>query len=488
MRMNLSKGIVALGLVLGFNASAQVTTTLGGESATYMKKGANHLNFNAGGNQYFFTSTFEQAMMQFYLECFSASGQVMAQNKLEINVGVFNNSYSISDVVALGDNVYAMVEHMDKAAGKNTFSARVVSPNGKVSTEDNALLSMPFEKTMNSGINHAAVSPNQSVLAVVGELPFVKEEAAKVKIALYDTNLKETASHDLSLPGIMTKNRNIDVYVANDGTTYLTMRTFTKNGEISLQVFQVNSDGSLKQYSVETTAPTYISSYTATTNASNELIIAGITYERKTVTVGEKMANGVFYFTNKGKVENSFTYTELDAPVENLTARKLLINETTIFLTAEIFKEEKITPPASAAGTAASYETNYNYTHKNDYIIGFEETGAKKFELNVAKEFTARDFNRQYLAGYFVINGKLTVVYNDASRKYEQTTSNNSIVPVIVTVTNDGMLSSPIVLIDKLKLPYNYLLYPSVNTISGDTMMFLMKNNDKSQFVTMKLN
>ena len=46
MRINLSKGIIALGLVLGFNASAQVTTTLGGESATYLKKGANHLNFN----------------------------------------------------------------------------------------------------------------------------------------------------------------------------------------------------------------------------------------------------------------------------------------------------------------------------------------------------------------------------------------------------------------------------------------------------------
>ena len=266
------------------------------------------------------------------------------------------------------------------------------------------------------------------------------------------------------------------------------MRTFTKIGEISLQVFQVNTDGSLKQYTFETAAPTYIFSYTAATTPTNELVIAGTTYERKTVTVGEKMANGVFYFTNKGKIESSFTYTALDAPVENLTARKLLMNGATIFLMTEIFKEEKITPPASAAGTAASFETNYNYTHKNEYIIAFEETGAKKFELNVAKEFTARDFNRQYLAGYFIINGKLTIVYNDASRKYDQTTSNNSIVPVIVTITNDGMLSSPIVLIDKLKLPYNYLLYPSVNTVSGDTMMFLMKNNDTSQFVTMKLN
>ena len=86
------------------------------------------------------------------------------------------------------------------------------------------------------------------------------------------------------------------------------------------------------------------------------------------------------------------------------------------------------------------------------------------------------------------MNGKLTLVYNDASRKFEQTTSNNSIVPVIVTVTNDGMLSSPIVMIDKLKLPYNYILYPSVHTISGDTMMFLMKNNDTSQFISISLN
>ena len=389
------------------------------------------------------------------------------------------------DVVALGDHVYAMVEHLDKPSGKNSVTARNISSNGEVSTDEDVLLSMPFEKTMNSGINHAVVSPDQSILAVIGELPFVKEEAAKVKIALYDANLKATATHDISLNGVLTKNRNIETYVANDGTVYLLIRTFTKNGEISLQVYQVNKDGEIKQYALETELPNYITTYTATTTPTNELIVAGTTYKRATVSVNEKMANGLFYFTNKGKTEHSFTFSLFDQPIENLTARKLLVNGTTIFLTAEIFKEEKIAPPAGTG--AASFDYSYVYSHKNEYMFGFDPSGTKKFELNVSKEFNARDFNKPYLSGYFVINGKLTVVYNDYSRKYTQNYSNNSIVPVIVTVTNEGMLSSPIVMVDNLKLPYNYLLYPSVNIQRGGNMMFLMKNNDKSQFLSMTL-
>jgi hypothetical protein len=485
MKNYLSHYILTLGLISGINISAQVTTSFGNESTTFIKKGAEHLNLSAGGNQYFFTTFFEQATKQFYLECFNASGQTLAQNKLAISVGVFNNSYSISEVIALGNNVYAMVEHLDKPSGKNSFSARIVSSSGEVSTDENVLLTMPFEKTMNSGYNHAAVSPDQSTLAVIGELPFVKEEAAKVKIALYDVNLNETASHNISLDGILTKNRNIETYVANDGTVYLLVRTFTKNGEISLQVFQVNTDGAMKHYAIETEVPDYITTYTATTTPNNELIVAGTTYKRTTVSVNEKMANGLFYFTNKGKSEQRFIFSPFDQPVENLTARKLLINGTTTFLTAEIFKEEKVAPPAGTG--AASFEYSYVYSHKNEYMFGFDADGVKKFELNAAKEFNARDFNKPYLAGYFIVDGKLTVVYNDYSRKYTQLYSNNTIVPVIVTVTNDGMLSSPIVLMDNSKLPYNYLLYPCVNTQVGSTMMFLMKNNEKSQFVSMKL-
>lgn len=478
--------MLTLGLITCLNVSSQVATTFGSESTTLIKKGAEHLTLSAGGNHYFFTTFYEQATKQFYVESFNANGQVLAQNKLAINVGVFNNSYSVSDVVSLGSNVYAMVEHLDKPSGKNSFAARILNSNGEVSTDENVLLSMPFEKTMNSGFNHAAVSPDHSTLAVIGELPFVKEEVAKVKIALYDVNLNETVSHAVSLDGILTKNRNIETFVANDGTVYLLVRTFTKNGEISLQVFQVNKDSSIKHYLIETELPNYITSYTTTISPTNELIVAGTTYKRATVSVNEKTANGLFYFTNKGKSELSCTFSLFDQPIENLTARKLLINGTTIFLTAEIFKEEKIAPPTGTG--AASFDYCYVYSHKNEYMFGFDESGVKKFELNVSKEFNARDFNRPYFAGYFIVDGKLTVVYNEYSRKYTQNYSNNSIVPVIVTVTNDGMLSSPIVMIDNMKLPYNYLLYPSINTQVGSNMLFLMKNNEKSQFVSMKLN
>lgn len=461
----------------------------GGQTKSFQKKGSNNLNFAVNGNSFFFTTYTEQATPQYYLESFNASGEAVGQTKLEILGGVFNNSFSIDQVIGFGNKLYAMVEHMDKASGKNTLSAREIDNAGKVSTSETEMMFIPFEKVMNSGFHQCAVSPDQSTLAVLAEMPYVKDQSAKLKIALYDVSLKQTQNKEITLPGEDTKNKTISLVIANDGTVYLIKRTTTKIGEIALTTYQYSpSSNDLKEYKIEMTAPNQFNDYTHCLNANNELIISGTYYERKTVTVGEKMTTGVFFFTNKGKSESVFNSFKLDTPVENLTGRKLLVSGNTVFLTAEQFKEEKIAPPAAAAGTAASFDYNYNYTHKSEYVIGMDLEGARKFQLNMSKEFTARDFDKQYYAAYFICNDKLTVIYNDLTSKYTQNSGHSGVVPVLTQITNDGLMLSPIVFIDDLKLPYTFTVYPvySVQQATNKVSM-LMKNNDNSQLLQLTI-
>jgi len=481
----LSFGIVFAAISLN---AQNVTMTTGGQSKTYSHKKAEPVGFTVGGDNYFLTKTFENVTMNYYLECFSSTGSVLAQGKLEINVGVFNNSYGINNIVGLGNSAYVLVEHMEKATGKNTLLARQMNSAGKISTTETELSVIPFEKPMNSGFHNAAVSNDNNVLAVVDELPYVKDQSAKIKIALFDKDLKKTSENTLTIPGEDTKNKNITVAVGNDGTVYLIRKGISKIGEIILNVYQysASSPSAFKEYSLEMTAPLYFFNYTHSVNANNELVVSGTYYERKTVTVGEKMAVGIFYFTNKGQSEKVFKSFPLDQKVENLTARKVIANGSTVFLCAEIYKEERIDPPAN--GTATSFDYSYNHTHKSEYVIGMDADGNKKFELSMAKDFAARDFNKPYLSGYYICNDKLTVIYNDQARKYTDESGYSSIMPILVQITNDGLMQSPIVFKDKLKIPYNFVLHPSVSVQNAtNELTLLLRNNDQSQYMNLKI-
>lgn len=482
--------IVLVGLLINtFISTAQTVSLKTGETSKSLQlKGTTHLSFASNGTSYFFTKYWEQAVIQYYLESYDASGVSLAETKLEINVGVFNNSYSIDDVIGFGSNAYALVEHMDKPSGKNSLSARIISSSGKVSETEVELMSFPFEKTMNSGFNFAAVSEDNKTLAVVGELPYVKDQSAKYKVALFNTDLKEISTSEITIPGEDTKNKSMSILVANDGTVYFVKKTTSKIGELILTAYQYSPSGSkeVKEYTMELTAPLYFDTYTCSVNQNNELIIAGTYYKRQTVTVGEKMTQGIFYFTNKGKSEKVLKSFALDQPVENLTARKILLNGNTIFLATEQFKEEKITPPASAAGSAASFDYSYNYIHKNEYVIAMDTDGNKKFELNLGKDFTARDFDKQYYSAYFICNEKFTVVYNDLTKKYTEESGYNYLMPVLVQITNDGLMQSPVTFMDKLKLPSGFVLHPGTAVQTApNSLTMLMKNSDKSQYVNL---
>jgi hypothetical protein len=491
----LKKTTIAISLLVSVNefTAQNISIAKGGQTPSKIVKGSDVLNFMSGGNHYFFTTYSERAVMQYHMQSFDNGGALLADKTLEVKVGVFNNSYGIDQVIGLGSKVYAMVEHLDKPAGKNSLSARVVDKTGIVSEEEVEVMSVPFEKTMNSGFNYSSVSPDNKTLAVVGEMPYAKEQPAQFKIATYNTELKKIKEGTINLPGENTKNKSMSQLVANDGTVYLIRKGMTKKGEITLTVYQwlPEKPSEVTEYIIEVVEPNQIFNYTQAINSNNELIVSGTYYERKTLTVGEKKAVGVFYFTNKNKSEKIFKTFTLDTPVDNLTSRKLLVNGNTIFLTAEQYKEEKITPPASAAGSMGTFDFNYNYIHKNEFVIAMDADGNKKFQLELAKDFTSRDFDKQYYSTYFICNDKLTVVYNDASKKYLKGYESyyGYQVPVLVQITNDGLMQPPVIFKDDIKIDQYHVLNPSYSIqTSNNQISFLEDYNQNSRFITFKIN
>lgn len=472
-------------MVTAINADAQkISINKGDITLNDNEKNTETVNFIVNGDSYFIIKYFSHSIMNFELKSFDSKGSSLKNTKLEVKVGVFNNSYGIDDVVGMGTKAYALIEHLDKPAGKNTLTARELDNRGNISEAEVEVMSIPFEKTMNSGFNNSAVSPDAKTLVVVGEFPFVKEQPAKFKIAIYDQEIKKIKEGEITLPGENTKNKNMTVAVANDGTVYLIKKTLTKKGETTLAIYQWSAGSDVKEYTFELIPPVQITSYTYQINNNNEIIVSGLTNERKTFSVGEPQVLGAFYFTNKGKSEKVFKTFNLDSPVENLTSRKILINGTTVFLTAEQYKEERISQPATAG--AANFDYNYDYTHKAEYIIAMELDGNKKFQLSLGRDFKVRDLDKPYYSAYYICNEKLTIIYNDQTSKYFKNDSYHytSAIPVLVQITNDGLMQSPIVFKNDLKLDQGYILYPSFSIQnSPNQISFLIGNNEYLKFI-----
>lgn len=482
--------LAVLAVCLSTSLEAQEVSFIQGDQTTgKLLKNSTLDNFQLGGTSYFVTRYMESATMTYYVESYSVTGRALAQTKLEIPVGSFNNSFNLDGVVGLGDQAYALVEHMVKETKKYTLSIRPIDANGKVSSTDTELMTMPFEKVMNSGFYESSVSPDKNTLAICGQLAYDKELEARFKIALFDKSLKSVMETEVKLPGEDTKNKQVSVVVANDGSVYLIKRGMNKIGEITLGVYQVDmKSGLVKEYVVELVAPSYIYTYQTTLSDNNELIIAGTYYKRTTVSVGDKKAMGIFFFTNKNKAESVMTNFLLDTPVENLTARKILVNGNTIYLAAEQFKEERIDPPASAAGSTAALDYNYTLTHKNEYVVGMDADGNRKFELNLPKTFTVRNIDHQYVSAYFISGGKFTMVYNDQRQKFTTESEHGSLIPVVVQITNDGLMQPGVPMIDKIKLPYDQVLYTAKYVpLSSNEVVFLTGKDEMSKYLKLTI-
>ncbi len=480
--------VLALGFSSGLMAQ-EVSYTQGAETTAKLVKHSTLDNFRVGGVNYFVTSYMESATMTYYVESYSDNGNALSQTKLEIPVGSFNNSFNLDGVVGLGDQAYAMVEHMVKETKKYTLSIRSIESSGKVSTTDTELMTMPFEKVMNSGFYESSVSPDKNTLVICGQLSFDKELEARFKLALFDKSLKSIVETEIKIPGEDTKNKQMEVLVANDGTVYLIKRSMNKIGEIVLTAYQVDmKTGTAKEYFIELTAPSYIYTYETAISDNNDLIVAGTYYNRTTVAVGDKKATGIFFFTNKNKQESVMSNFPLDTPVDNLTARKILVNGNTIYLAAEQFKEDRIDPPASAAGSTAALDYNYTLTHKNEYVIGMDTEGKRKFELNLAKSFTVRNVDHQYVSAYFISGGKFTMVYNDQRQKFTTESDHGSLIPVVVQITNDGLMQPGVPMIEKIKLPYDQMLYTAKYVqLNDNEVVFLTGKNEMSKFLKLTI-
>lgn len=459
-----------------------LSVRMGGETGKFDVNSKNDFEtFESGEYRHFMTKRFKNAVMEYHLTSFNSNGRQFFDDQLDIQSGEFINSYFIDGVFPEGDKIWVIVENTNKDTKTKTFTARQMTSPGEISTSETNLFSFTYEKIMTSGNVYKSVSPDGKTLALVEDASFDKTLPASYKVYYFDQDMNKTKEISFSLPGEDIKNKNITPMIANNGLVYLLKRT-AKKGETVLDVFQVSPDNptEVSFYNIALSEPDFIKTYTQAINENNELIVAGLYYQRRTVSAGEEKIKGLFFYTNKGLNDHVFKSAAFDTPIDNLVSRKLLISSNTIYLTTTQWKEvQEPKQPGSPA-----FEYNYNYTHKSDYIFGFDLEGGKKFQLQFNKDFTARNRDLHFYSGYYLLNDQLILIYNDDVKKHIQGRLDIAVIPVVVTISGDGRSSTPVVLRDGLKLDWNYTLTPSIGLSNGkDKITMVMNNSNERKIV-----
>jgi len=465
------------------------TISESGSTETYDQKQSEEIQFTVGGVHYFITANFASAQMNYYMQTVSAEGAGLQAGKLEVPVGVFNDSYSIREVVGLGNQAYALIEHMDKENNKMFLTARKLSSNTTIATEEVDLMEYAFEKAMRSGYLYGVTSDDHKRLAVVGVMPYDKNLPTRIRVSMFDENMKNISTGDFEMEGEDMKNKRIEVTVANDGTVYVTRFTNTIKEGYGLLVHQYNptSKSVENTYEIMMEKGYNVIDYHYAVSPKNELVIAGTFYKQVTISTGlDPKAEQLFLFTAKDKKTGVLEKSTIDTPAENLQVTSILFSGTTTFVTAEQLKEDRIDNPSNPAST----DYSYRYTHGNEYAFGFNPEGKKSFELLLEQSFNTTNLHRQFRSAHHVINGNLIYIYNDQFSKYraDGDEAGNNVIPVAVVIEPSGLMKPAVPFMNGLKLPSGYVLNPAFSLSQGNTIITFMQNGTTTKTAKITVN
>lgn len=456
--------------------NAQVTVSTGRAREFSFKKQPLFSSFATDENYYFHFRRMENAMTYHTLVTADNKGSIEHMSNLKIDMGVFNNSFNIVGIYAVGNKVYAAVENPNKSAGQNTLSLRPIK-DGEIGLRDVKVGALEFEKLTNQGNWLITVTPDKKHLAVVGQTPREKSEPNRYKYFFLDEALTVLNKGEFTFPDD-TKRVYFNHFLASDKGDLYMIRTDFEKGYSFPKVYRA---------SVTTTTGTIIDvqpeedkvqTYTPAINSEGDLILAGYYKKKANFVVGDVEAVGSWWYTlSKGKMQMS----PFEKRMTNMTAQGLVKNGDTWFLIGEQYKAIKEAP----TGSLMNVEENYTYRHNDVLVTAFDDAGTKKFDIPLSKNYTARNFDADLYPAFGVLNGKLAVVYNDQYGKYFPNTSYDSYkLPVLVYITNDGLMEQPVQLAKELQVPGSaYTLYPQIFGAGKNELVLLQGNNESIKSV-----
>ncbi len=470
--------LFSLAMFSGVCAFAQVQVVQGNNSPQFnLSKQHDFTSFTTDKANYFVLKRTEQFENINTLIVADKSGSIITDKDIRVNMGSFNNQTGVKSLLVVDSTPVVFVENRDKNAGKNTLTASTIDDHGNINTAAVTIASMDFAKMSNAGEWYATLTPDQKHVAVIFKSPYDKGTPTQFSYFMLDDKLQVTGKGAFTFPG-----QDGRIYVANflasdKGDLYIIKDEVDDNYKIPTLYKYTFGSATGVIVPVEFADQKLRSlNYVAGLSPQGDLVLAGYMQKKSAFSAGDPMATGTWIF-NSSKPNEVKTFN-FDKRITNATARNLVLNGDTWFLVGEQYKAES---------SAGGQEATYNYTHGDIIVTGFTADGSsKKFDLSIAREWAARDFDQDLTVASGTINNKLAVVFNDQYGKYiDDPYHKNLKLPVAVLISNAGAMDPPLNFADALDVKISsYTLYPQFFSNEPGHLMVLSGNSQSIKTVT----
>ena len=431
---------IVFALTVCFGAMSQVSVSIG-NTIGYTFPDASYESFSIGDEHFMSLRYYDNEIKQvvFSLLKMDNDGSILSVRPIDVNPGLINDSYFMNSIQSFANKTYALIEHRSKVTGKNILVMRQIETIG-LSKDEKEIGFFPFDKILKPGEWDCSVTPDKKHLAIIGKLPREKDLPERFKFFFVDENLNVVKQGDITFPVEEKKLKSLSFMSSNNGDFYFINKEFEKGSYYPVVYKTSISNTVVSKFEVIINVTQKVSDFTTTINSDGNLIIAGYYHEEKNFSVGsDRTIKGTFTYNSSN---NEIKTKVFSSPINNLAARGIVLNNSTIFLIGEQYKVSSEVIPTQPR-TSPQYK--YTYENKNILITGFDDKLNHKFDIVVNKDWTSVNSNIECGVGFGIMNEKLSLVYNDQYGKYFQTTTyNQSKLPVVVQISNEGLMDQPI--------------------------------------------
>ncbi len=438
--------IIATAIATLFTAGsfAQMKVTQGNEVEYKFIKKPTQSNFYVNNKTTFIIKQTNGVNDQFDLFTVGEDAKLSQPQPIQIELGTFKNMNTINSFQQVGNKIYMLVENCNKSDEQNTLSMRTVSENSNFGTPK-TIGSIPYTRMIDPGTWLAYVTPDKQHIALVAVYPKEKQQPQKGKYYFLDASLNVLSSGDISIGDEKKKNYSFQMLASDKGDIYLINTEFDKSYRFAVVYRKSPEEKTFTEFACLLPENLKNVDFTAGVAPAGNLIVAGYTQAKATMRIGDirEQANGIWVYNSDNPA--SLVTLPFEKTIPAMRATAINFNGGTAYITGEQITEKKegMTQGSSGFMGGTSFEENFSYTYEDLVITGYDMTAGTKFDIPLSRKFTARNTTYDLTPGVGVKNGKFTLLYNDDLRKYIDKLDYTIKVPVVISVTKEGLMETP---------------------------------------------
>jgi hypothetical protein len=471
--------LLCLCATTAFNLSAQTVGFIEPRNVQNVPE-ADFFTYKVGDNFYVLQKKYRMmapVMYDLQLDAYDANRKPIGSNMIDKTLEM-GDANIYEGIFAGKDNLVMFKSEFSKASGSKVsyiyaYPFDVTGKRGKKTL----LTSFDAESAFNAGNFEVNASPDGSKIAVMSELPYVKDGMESCVVTVCDDQFKQLWKKSYTFAYESSKAPKNEIFVNNNGTVFILKQINLKKAFDQFSLFTLSSDGkTVIEKKIELGNGFTIASYKTLFTSEGDLQIAGFYYMNKKFGVNVETPGGNFHIHVNpltGDLATAKINPELRGPI--IATQLLALPDNSLCLVGE----NQVIGTTPIPGKPLEY--TFNYTFGTTTLIKLVADGSQIWSYRIEKTMRSSSDGGRGLHTYAWVNGNdINVLFADAMTNHDERKQflefGDRRINLIQRIGADGKSKGETLITDPRigGKKGEYLFIPSTGSLYKDNKLFML--------------